>query len=125
MEAMTGFSEQNIEFLEYRDTLEDFTALKNRLEGCRSRIDSLMRTVIGAGSLIVSQNSLSQADSAARISFLAIAFLPFSFAASMFTMPDSYSPGQEHFWIYWVVSFLLIFIIVVIVFIMNWSRYKL
>ena len=77
MEAMRGFSQQNPEPLQYEDTLEDFTALKDRLEGCRDRIDSLMRTAIGAGSLIVSQTSLSQADSAARITFLATAFLPF------------------------------------------------
>jgi Mg2+ and Co2+ transporter CorA len=100
VEAMAGFSEQNADLFEYQNTLEDFTALKNRLEGCRSRIDFLMRTVIGAGSLILSQNSLSQADSAARITILATAFLPFSFAASIFTISSPYASGQGNFWIY-------------------------
>jgi hypothetical protein len=77
VEAMAGFSEQNADLFEYQNTLEDFTALKNRLEGCRSRIDFLMRTVIGAGSLILSQNSLSQADSAARILFWQLRSFPF------------------------------------------------
>jgi Mg2+ and Co2+ transporter CorA len=117
MEAMKAFLKQNPEF---EGALDDFTTVKDRMEECRNRIDSLMQTVIGAGTLLVSQNSSNQAESASRISGLAIAFLPFSFASSLFAMIDPYSPGNAHFWIYWVVSIGLILIVITVIYGLKW-----
>jgi hypothetical protein len=121
VEVMREFSKQH-QLTFFKDALEDFIALNDRMEECKSRLDSIMRTVVDGGSLLFSQTSTSQAESASRITFLAAAFLPFSFASSLFAMPDPYSPGAKHFWIYWTVSLVLVFAIITIFFLFRCTR---
>jgi len=53
------------------------------------------------------KQSLAENHGIARLSLLAMVFLPFSSVATILGMQGSFSPGDKKFWLFWVVAIAL------------------
>lgn len=85
-------------------TREDFRRLTERMQGCKSRVESIMPVVIGAFSLLEAQRSLVEARYVTKLTKLALVFVPLSFTTGLFSMAEDFAPGSSLFWIPWVVA---------------------
>ena len=61
--------------------------------------------------LEATERSVREAKSVKALSSLGVVFVPLAYVASLFSMSDSYKPGGELFWVYFVVAFPLIGVI--------------
>ena len=66
-----------------------------------------------------SQQGFLEFKAAQSLQYLAVVFLPLSFAASLFSMSDAYNAGQHLFWVYVVISVVLVTIVAACVFILR------
>jgi len=73
----------------------DMASIQERLQSCKDRIESLMPVVVGICGLLEAQCGVVQADSAARLSILALVFVPLAIAMGLFSMSDTYQPGPS------------------------------
>jgi hypothetical protein len=102
--------------------LEDMSSLYDRLQYSKDRIESLMPVVMGAFSLLETQQSALEAKYVSRLTSLATVFVPLSFLTGIFGMSGSYLPGEKHFWIFWVVSLPLVAIAFTVVYAIKYIR---
>ena len=66
-----------------------------------------------------SQQGFLEFKAAQSLQYLAVVFLPLSFAASLFSMSDAYNAGQHLFWVYVVISIVLVTIVAACVFVLR------
>lgn len=64
-------------------------------------LESLGPIITAMVQLIASHESIYQAEDVRRLTYIAIAFIPLSFLASLFSMSDPFGPAGEFFWVYW------------------------
>ncbi|KAK4938376.1 hypothetical protein LTR10_021175 [Elasticomyces elasticus] len=83
---------------------EDFLAIRERVQYCKDRMESLMPVVMGAFSLLEAQQRGQEGEFLTFLSILATVFLPLSFAASLFSMAEDYLPGHRLSGNFWAVS---------------------
>jgi len=50
--------------------------------------------------ILDSRRSIEEAINVRHLTYIAMVFIPLSYAASIFSMGDDYGPGKEKFWIY-------------------------
>ena len=77
---------QNVELPALLTAMEDFKALKQRIEVLRLRGQSLLGRLVSSLSLRESRQSIQQNMSTKRVTQLAFLFLPLSFSTSLFGM---------------------------------------
>lgn len=70
-------------------------------------------------SLKAAERSIREAKSAKALTILGIVFIPLAFTSSLFSMSDSYLPGGEPFWLYFVVSLPLVGLVFVAYYILE------
>lgn len=102
--------------------LEDFASFYDRLQYSKDRLESLMPVVMGASSLLETQQSALEARYVARLTSLATVFVPLSFLTGIFGMSGRYLPGEGHFWIFWAVSLPLVAISLAVVYATKYMR---
>lgn len=73
----------------------DFTAIKRRLGGLRERKQLLSDSFVGLASMAGIQESLDEAKAVKLLAFLGFFFVPMSFVASIFAMPN-HAPTLKH-----------------------------
>lgn len=64
-------------------------------------LESLSPIITSMVQLIASHDSIAQAKDVRRLTYIAIAFIPLSYLASIFSMSDPFGPAGEMFWVYW------------------------
>ncbi|KAI0099408.1 hypothetical protein F4814DRAFT_433148 [Daldinia grandis] len=112
----------------WTDSTADFQHLLHRYRQIEKRVNELGSAINTLASLAgnrvtfrTGELSLQEAERAGRetrsvkaLTVLGIIFLPLSFSASIFSMADSYLPGNSLFWVYFALSIpLLGFVILV------------
>lgn len=86
------------------DAQMDFKVLASRLRPLRERANNLSTVANDIASLRAAFQAIEDSASGLSLSILATVIFPFTLVASMLSMPDHYSPGKSHFWIFFAVS---------------------
>jgi len=60
------------------------------------------------------RRSLTEAINVRRVTYIALVFVPLSWAASIFSMAGNYSPGGSRLWVYWVVALPLLIMVFIL-----------
>jgi hypothetical protein len=91
----------------------DFVAAAARLKLYKERADSLTGIVMDLVSLRGSIKSIDDGAFGLRLSVLGAVVFPVTLVAAIFSMGGRFSPGEEDFWLLFVVAIPLVFIMVV------------
>lgn len=78
---------------------DDFLVIYDRLLLIQKNIDSLMPIVMGANSLLATQQNTLDTKYVLRLTILALVFVPISSATGLFSMAENYLPGQPDSWV--------------------------
>jgi Mg2+ and Co2+ transporter CorA len=95
-----------------RDWEEDFTHLQAWFHGTSQRMEKNIRLLTALVSIGEGKQSLAENHGIARLSLLAMVFLPFSSVATILGMQGSFAPGDGKFWLFWVVAITLTTLVV-------------
>jgi Mg2+ and Co2+ transporter CorA len=90
-----------------RDWEEDFMNLQAWFHSTSERMEKNIRLLTALVSIGEGKQSLAENHGIARLSLLAMVFLPFSSVATILGMQGSFSPGDKKFWLFWVVAIAL------------------
>lgn len=95
-----------------RDATIDFKSLLTRLRLYKSRAEALTSTADEIVNMRGAAKSLDDSTFNLRLAIFAAVVFPSTFIASIFGMSDGYKPGDDRFWIFWVVSIPLVMLMV-------------
>ena len=98
-----------------RDATIDFTSLLARLRLYKLRAEALASTADEIVNMRGAAKSLDDGMFNLRLAIFAAVVFPSTFIASIFGMADGYKPGDDQFWIFWVVSIPLVIMMVAVV----------
>jgi hypothetical protein len=98
-----------------RDASVDFKSLLTRLRLYKTRAEALASTADEIVNMRGAAKSLDDSTFNLRLAIFAAVVFPSTFIASIFGMSDGYKPGDDQFWVFWVVSIPLVFIMVAVV----------
>ncbi|KAF6811156.1 hypothetical protein CMUS01_13325 [Colletotrichum musicola] len=102
----------------WQDCAADFQFLHLRFRELRRRTEALNAAVTGLASITGNrqaykeqQRSIREAKSTKAVTLLGLVFIPLAYTSSLFGMETPYRPGDELFWVYFVASVPLIFVV--------------
>ncbi|KAK0612181.1 hypothetical protein B0T14DRAFT_439473 [Immersiella caudata] len=91
------------------DCTADFQVLRLRFAEVRHRAELLNAAITGLASISGNQKALREAKSTKALTLMGLVFIPLAYTATLFSMTESFGPGGDKFWVYFVVSVPLIF----------------
>ncbi|PSN59611.1 hypothetical protein BS50DRAFT_227299 [Corynespora cassiicola Philippines] len=97
----------------------DFQYIYHRLGILKGRADTLMQSMTGLASIAGNRQNLEEAKRVKRLNLLALLFIPLAYTSSLFSMQDSYAPGNGQFWVYWVSALGVVAMTVAVTWIMD------
>jgi hypothetical protein len=109
-EAKTGWADTTADFQFVRTRLNN---VRHHVEGLSSAITALAGITGNRQAVADQELSLQEANSTKALTFLGLVFIPLAYTASLFSIADPYGPGGDRFWLYFAISFPLIFFVVV------------
>lgn len=84
---------------------QDFQHVLSRLALTRARIESNTAVLLALVAIGEAEQSLADGQGITRLTRIAAVFLPFSTVAAIMAIPKDYlGPGGAEFWIYWLIS---------------------
>jgi Mg2+ and Co2+ transporter CorA len=95
-----------------RDWEEDFMNLQTWFHSTSQRMEKNIRLLTALVAIGAGKQSLVENHGIARLSLLAMVFLPFSSVAAILGMQGSFAPGDKKFWLFWVVAIVLTALVV-------------
>ncbi len=85
--------------------VQDFQHVLYRLACTRTRIESNIAVLLALVSISEAEQTLADGQGITRLTRVAAVFLPFSAVAAIMAIPKDYlGPGGAGFWIYWLIS---------------------
>jgi Mg2+ and Co2+ transporter CorA len=113
---------------------EDLSLLLKDVDDVSAQTQDLIRAFSESINFVTSliqlfdvRQSVTEAINVRRVTYTALVFVPLSWAASIFSMAENYSPGGSQFWIYWVVALpllIMVFILSNTLPVQVWDRIK-
>jgi Mg2+ and Co2+ transporter CorA len=113
---------------------EDLSLLLKDVDDVSAQTQDLIRAFSESINFVTSliqlfdvRQSVTEAINVRRVTYIALVFVPLSWAASIFSMAENYSPGGSQFWIYWVVALpllIMVFILSNTLPVQVWDRIK-
>ncbi|PNP86446.1 hypothetical protein FNYG_00148 [Fusarium nygamai] len=80
--------------------LKDINSLRDQLHDYSQSLEQMVMVATSLVQLLDSRRSILEAINTKRLTFLALVFVPLAWVSSLFSMSDAYSPGHDHFWVY-------------------------
>lgn len=87
-----------------KDLREDFLIILRDLDALQAQVQDLVRVVTAIISIEEAKRSAEQNKSLARLTYLAVVFVPLSFVSSFFSMTSDISSLRTTFWIFFAVA---------------------
>ncbi len=88
--------------------VQDFQYVLSRLDRTRERIETNIAVLLALVSISEAEQTLADGQAITRLTRVAAVFLPFGAIAAIMAIPkDFLGPGGDGFWIYWLVSIVL------------------
>ncbi|RYP48747.1 hypothetical protein DL768_005404 [Monosporascus sp. mg162] len=123
LQLRISFASPNLnQVVDWKDSAADYQFLYLRFKEIGQRANRLNGSIAAlAGltgnrqafkaqelSLEATERSIHEAKSVKALTILGIVFIPLTYTASLFSIPDPHGPGDELFWVYFAASFPLI-----------------
>ena len=89
------------------ETKGDFAYLQGKTQGTTQRIEKNISLLASLVAIEAGKQSLVDSHGIAKLTLLAIIFVPFATIASILGMEGEFSPSGKLFWVFWVVALLL------------------
>lgn len=83
----------------------DYKYLVTEVQEYGSRLESILPVVTSMVQIVDSRRALAETSSVTRLTYLAVVFVPLTFTSGLFSMSGSLAPGENLFWLYFVVAF--------------------
>jgi Mg2+ and Co2+ transporter CorA len=96
-----------------QDLEDDFVYLQTKTQSTMQRIEKDIDLLTALVAIGEGKQALDENRGVARLTFLAIFFLPFSTVATVLSMSGNFAPGATQFWIFWAVALPLITLIII------------
>ncbi|KAF5986326.1 zinc transport [Fusarium coicis] len=84
----------------WKGVLNDINYLRDQLHDYSQSLEQMVMVATSLIQLLDSRRSILEAINTKRLTFLALVFVPLAWVSSLFSMSDSYSPGNGLFWVY-------------------------
>ncbi|KAI1374085.1 hypothetical protein F4677DRAFT_179406 [Hypoxylon crocopeplum] len=98
------------QIISWQDVEADFRFLYHRFKWVRESVDRVNSSLTGLASIAGNRQafreqevSLRLAERSRNLTFIGLLFIPLSLISSIFSMAEPYGPGQDKFWIYFVI----------------------
>lgn len=98
----------------------DIQHLQSNLEHYSRSLEQMVPIATSMVQLLDSRRGILEASHVGRLTFIALVFVPLSWVSSIFSMSDGYSPGHEHFWVYFATSVPVLLLVVFLSFV-RWD----
>jgi Mg2+ and Co2+ transporter CorA len=96
-------SKSNAAIENANDLQEDFAFLQLKMQDTGLRTEKNINLLTALVAIGENKQSIVENHAVARITLLAMIFLPFSTVAAILGMPGNFAPGSDNFWVFWVV----------------------
>ncbi|RSM01347.1 hypothetical protein CEP52_008632 [Fusarium oligoseptatum] len=80
--------------------LKDINWLRKQLQEYCESLEQMVTVATSMVQLLDSRRSMLEAVNMRRLTYIAMVFIPLAWVASLFSMSDAYTPGNESFWVY-------------------------
>ncbi|KAF5007510.1 hypothetical protein FDECE_6157 [Fusarium decemcellulare] len=94
--------------------LNDVNYLRQQLQDYRQSLEQMVTVATSMVQLLDSRRSILEAVNVRRLTYIALVFVPLAWVASLFSMSDGYSPGDEHFWVYFATALPLLSLVLLL-----------
>ncbi|KAF4460912.1 Zinc transport [Fusarium albosuccineum] len=84
--------------------LKDVDYLRQQLQDYGQSLEQMVTVATSMVQLLDSRRSILEAVNVRRLTYIALVFVPLAWVSSLFSMSDGYSPGGDHFWVYFVTA---------------------
>jgi hypothetical protein len=98
--------------------IEDYALLLKDVDDVSLQTQDLIRALSDTTRFVTSliqlfdmRQSVKEAINVRQVTYIALVFVPLSWAASIFSMTEQYSPGGSQFWMYWIVAIPLLVLV--------------
>lgn len=94
--------------------LQDIRYLQRQIEIYSISLEQMLAVATSMVQILDSRRSIVEALHIKRLTYVALVFIPLSWVASLFSMGEGFSPGQEFFWIYFCISLPLVAFVLIL-----------
>lgn len=84
--------------------IEDYEHIALTIDTYSRRLEAMVPVVTSMIQIVDSQQALKVTANIARLTYLALVFMPLTFVSGLFSMNDHIKPGGREFWVYLVVA---------------------
>ncbi|KAI1092368.1 hypothetical protein F5B19DRAFT_454446 [Rostrohypoxylon terebratum] len=95
----------------YATLREDYRYLSTQVEHYSRSLEFILPVAATIVQLTESRRSITEAVNVRYLTYIALIFVPLTFASGLFSMQDGFLPGQGRFWIYIVVAVSLVIVV--------------
>ncbi|KAH8897040.1 hypothetical protein GQ53DRAFT_499463 [Thozetella sp. PMI_491] len=106
--------EQEAEKQPWNLVLKDVEYVLIQLERYSRLLEQMIPMATTMVQLLDSRHWMLETANVSRLTFIALVFVPLSWVASLFSMSEGFSPGQEHFWVYFAAALPLLFLVLLL-----------
>jgi hypothetical protein len=85
------------------DLQEDFAFLQRKMQDTGLRTEKNINLLTALVAIGENKQGIVENHAVARITLVAMVFLPFSTVAAILGMPGNFAPGSDYFWVFWAV----------------------
>jgi Mg2+ and Co2+ transporter CorA len=93
---------------------KDIKHLQSQLEHFERSLEHIIPVATSMVQLLDSRRWMLEAANVSRLTFIALVFVPLSWVASLFSMSENYSPGEENFWVYFATALPVLFLVLLL-----------
>ncbi|UZP40522.1 hypothetical protein NXS19_008338 [Fusarium pseudograminearum] len=91
--------------------LRDIDYLQDQLQDYKQSLEQMVTVATSMVQLLDSRQSIVEAVSVRRLTYLALTFAPLAWVASLFSMSEPYLPGHNGFWVYFATAIPLLCVV--------------
>ncbi|KAI1213574.1 uncharacterized protein F4807DRAFT_470863 [Annulohypoxylon truncatum] len=95
----------------YTTLREDFRYLSTQIEHYSRALEFILPVATTTMQLAEARRSIIEAANVRYLTYIALVFVPLTFASSLFSMQEGFIPGQGNFWIYATVAVPLMIVV--------------
>ncbi|KAI1362825.1 hypothetical protein F5Y08DRAFT_354930 [Xylaria arbuscula] len=89
---------------QFKSLAGDLHFAAKKIEKCDDAFKAMVPNVMAMIQIFESRKSIEESLRIKRLTVIAMIFISLSYIATLFSMADSYAPGQERFWVYFIVA---------------------
>lgn len=97
--------------------LQDISYMRSQLQSYSASMERTVPVATAMVQLLDAKNSARQAANVTLLTYIALVFVPLSWVTGLFSMSESYSPGQEHLWVYFATALPLSLVVLLVSFV--------